>query len=123
MKIDWNVVVKIVVPISTLVLGKYLDQWLSRQPKLISYLGHASAFNVRSDPPFIVHTHSIVVRNAGRQTAHNVRVGHNTLPENYQLYPAIPHSVEGASDGINEIVLPQLVPGEQVTISYLYFPR
>ena len=122
MKINWDIVVKIIVPLGTLVLGKYLDRWFSKRPRLISYLGHTSAFAVRSNPPCTVHTHSIVVRNTGRETARNVRIGHNILPDNYQLHPAVPHTVEGVSDGIREIVIKQLVAGEQVTISYLYAP-
>lgn len=122
MKTNWDIVIKIIVPLGTLVLGKYLDRWFSKRPKLISYLGHTSAFAVRSNPPCTVHTHSIVVRNAGRETAHNVRIGHNILPDNYLLYPAVPHTVEGAPDAIKEIVISKLVPEEQITISYLYAP-
>ena len=106
----------------TLVLGKYLDRWLTKRPKLISYLGHASAFTLRGDNPATVHTHAIVVRNAGRVAATAVRIGHNILPDNYQLYPSVPHTVERVEGGIAEIVIPRLVPDEQVTISYLYFP-
>jgi hypothetical protein len=122
MKVDWDIVIKIIVPLGTLVLGKYLDRWLSKRPKLISYLGHSSAFIVRSTPPVNVHTHAIVVRNAGRATANQVRIGHYILPDNIQLYPSIPYTVERAQDGAAEIVIPKLVPDEQVTISYLYFP-
>ena len=122
MQINWDIVVKIIVPIGTLVLGKYLDRWFYRKPKLIYYLGHASAFALRGNPPGTVHTHSIVLRNAGRETACNVRVGHHILPDNYQLYPAVPHTTEGAPDGIKELVISRLVSGEQITISYLYPP-
>lgn len=122
MNIDWDIVIKIVVPLSTLVLGKYLDRWFTKRPKLIVWLGHSSAFNVRSHPPVNVHTHAIVVRNVGRETAHQVRIGHNVLPDNYQLFPAVPHTIERVGDGISEIVIPTLVPDEQVTVSYLYFP-
>lgn len=122
MKVNWDIVIKIVVPLGTLVLGKYLDRWLSKRPKLISYLGHTSAFNVRSNPPVTVHTHAIVVRNAGRKTANQVRIGHHIFPENYQIYPCVPHTVERTQGEAAEIVIPQLVPGEQVTVSYLYFP-
>lgn len=122
MNVNWDMVIRIVVPLGTLVLGKYLDRWFSKRPRLIVYLGHTSAFNVRSQPPVNVHTHAIVVRNVGRETANEVRIGHNVLPENYQLYPAVPHTVERTEGGIAEIVIPRLVPDEQVTVSYLYFP-
>jgi len=69
-----------------------------------------------------IHTHAIVVRNTGRETANQVRIGHNVLPDNYQLFPAVPHTIERTEDGIAEIVIPRLVPNEQVTVSYLYVP-
>jgi hypothetical protein len=122
MPLDPDIAVKITVPLTTLVLGKYLDRWLTKRPRLISYLGHASAFTLRSQTSTIIHTHAIVVRNAGRVAATNVRIGHNVLPDNFQLYPAVPHTVEHAVGGIAEIVIPRLVPEEQITISYLYAP-
>ena len=44
------------------------------------------------------------------------------MPEHFQLYPAIAHTVERNPGDIAEIIIPKLVPNEQVTISYLYFP-
>lgn len=122
MNVNWDTIIKIVVPLGTLVLGKYLDRWFTKRPKLIVWLGHSSAFNVRSQPPINVHTHAIVVRNAGRETANEVRIGHKVLPPNYQLFPAVPHTIERTEGGIAEIVIQRLVPGEQITVSYLYFP-
>lgn len=122
MNINWDLVAKVAIPLGTLVLGKYLDRWLAKRPKLVMYLGHASAFTIHGNNPSVIHTHSIVIRNAGRETANNVRVGHSVLPEHYQLYPAVPHSVVQVPDGLAEIVIPKMVPGEEVTISYLYFP-
>ena len=123
MKINWDLVIKIVIPIGTLILGKYFDRWFSKRPKLIVYLGHTSSFNVRTTQlPVVVHTHSIVVRNVGWETANNVRIGHYKLPDNYQLYPAIPHTIEHNDGQIAEIVITKLVADEQVTISYLYSP-
>ncbi len=103
-------------------MGRYLDRWFTKRPKLIVWLGHSTAFNVRSQPPVTVHTHAIVVRNTGRETANQVRIGHNVLPDNYQLFPAVPHTIERTDGGIAEIVIPRLVADEQVTVSYLYSP-
>jgi hypothetical protein len=61
------------------------------------------------------------VRNTGKKTAHNIRIGHNFLPA-FQIYPQLAHEVVKAEDGSAEIVIPTLVPGEQVSVSYLYFP-
>jgi hypothetical protein len=44
------------------------------------------------------------------------------LPEHFQLFPSIPHTVERNVGGIAEIIIPKLVPDEQITVSYLYFP-
>jgi len=121
MATDWDLVIKITVPLTTLVAGKYLDR-LERRPKLICYFGHSAAFTIRGDRPATVHTHALVVQNAGRMAATNVRIGHLQLPENYQIYPAVEHSVVRAPSGTAEIVIPKLVPSEQVTIYYLYFP-
>lgn len=122
MNINWDLVFKVIVPLFTLGLGKYLDSWLEKRPKLLIYLGHASAFTIRGNPGGAVHTHTVVVRNAGREAASNVRIGHHVLPDNYQIYPRVPHEVVRDPSGSAEIVIPKLVKDEEVTISYLYFP-
>jgi hypothetical protein len=123
MAIDWDLVIKIAVPLATLVLGRWLDQIFAKKPKLISYVGHVSSFTVQNQnqPPTVVNTHAIVIRNAGRVAANNVRIGHHTLPD-YQIFPAVPHNRLPLQNGGTELHIPKLVPGEQVTISYLYFP-
>ncbi len=60
MNINWDLVLKIVVPLATLGLGKYLDRWIEKKPRLLIYLGHASAFTIRGNPGGIVHTHAVV---------------------------------------------------------------
>jgi hypothetical protein len=62
------------------------------------------------------------VRNAGKRTARNVRLGHYYLPANFSVFPGIRHRVITFRGGGSEIVFPTLVPEEQVTITYLYFP-
>ncbi|PNG46570.1 hypothetical protein WDL1CHR_04886 [Variovorax sp. WDL1] len=74
-------------------------------------------------PMHAAHTHAVVVRNAGRQTAHNVRIDHNILPRSYTVYPPVRHTVSFPQQGDGaEILIPVLVAGEQVTLSYFYFP-
>ncbi len=72
--------------------------------------------------PMVVHTHGIVIRNVGRRSANDVRVRHHVLPVNFTVSPVVTHLVQDQPGGGAEIVIPTLVPGEQVTISYLYFP-
>lgn len=67
-----------------------------------------------------VGTHAVVVRNSGRLSAKNVRLGHKSLP-NYNIYPNTKYEVTSLPNGGKEIIFPILVPNEQITISYLYF--
>ena len=122
MDVDWNLAASIVLPISTLILGKYLDRWLTKRPKLVVYFGHTSAFTLRGQTTGVIHTHAIVIRNTGRETANNVRIGHNVLPNHYQLFPAVPYTVLQNPGATTEVVISKMVPDEQITVSYLYFP-
>jgi hypothetical protein len=119
---DIDLSLRIVIPLSALILGKYLDRWLTKRPKLISYLGHTSVLTLKGEVPITIHTHSIVVRNAGRVATNNIRIGHYILPQDFQLIPPIHHLVEQEAGDIAEIVIPKLVPDEQITITYLYLP-
>lgn len=69
----------------------------------------------------LTHTHAIVVRNVGKKTAHNVRIGHARFPPGFSIHP--PQNHELAWFGVSaELIIPTLVSQEQITISYLYFP-
>ena len=63
----------------------------------------------------------MILRNTGRQNATNVRVHHAILTD-FNIWPQLVYHVEVLQDGSKDIVIPNLVPGEQITISYLYFP-
>jgi hypothetical protein len=104
------------------VLGVILGAWLDRtfqQPKLFYYLGHVSAFRVtQANPPLTIHTHSMIIRNAGRAVAHNVRLAHTILPVHVNIDPPREYNITPQ----NEVCLPLMVPGDLITVSYLYFP-
>lgn len=121
MDIDIDVVGKLLAPILTAIVGFFVKIYFEARPKLITYLVHASAIPLEDEKNTNVNTHSIVVRNSGKRTAHNVRVGHNFLPA-FQIHPQLAHEVVRGSNNSAEIVIPTLVPGEQINISYLYFP-
>jgi hypothetical protein len=68
----------------------------------------------------------MIIRNAGKLAAHNVRVPHNgklaaanihvsVLPQNH-------YEVRSLPTGGEELLFPILPPKETLTISYLYFP-
>jgi len=123
MAIDWGVVATIAAPISALFVGVWINRRFESRPVLISYFGHVAAFRTTppSGPPIIVHTHAVVLRNVGRRSATNVRLRHNVLPD-FIIWPEVQHHIEDLSGGVREIVIPTLVPGEQISVSYLYFP-
>lgn len=120
MQIDWDLFARIAVPFLTLFIGIAVNRVIERRPRLVTYLAHSSAITVPTEQPMTVHTHSIVVRNAGRSVALNVRLGHNALPA-FSVYPPQQYEVNELQGG-QEIVIPKLVPKEQITVAYLYFP-
>lgn len=123
MTIDWTAVATITAPILGLFVGVWVNRKFESRPILISYFGHISAF--RSTPPngqaIQVHTHAVVLRNTGRRSATNIRLHHTVLPD-FSIWPSVLHRTEDLPDGTRDIVIPTLVPGEEVTVSYLYFP-
>ncbi|MHB8413778.1 MAG: hypothetical protein ACYDAZ_09070 [Thermoplasmataceae archaeon] len=120
MHLDPDTIAKVVSPILTLILGPLVTRYTQDRVRLISFIGHISAFKLRNNTD--VYTHSVIVRNTGRKAAHNVRLTHRVLPPDVTVYPPIQYSVETNPAGHSDIVIPVLVPGEQVTVSYLYFP-
>lgn len=119
---DYEVLAKIISPLLTAIVVAIVKKYMEAKPKLLNYLIHASAIPLNDQANTIVNTHSIVVRNSGKKTANNVRIGHNYLPQGFQVFPMVQYEVIKAENGSAEIVIPNLVPNEQVTISYLYFP-
>lgn len=123
MAIDWNVVATIAAPVIALFVGIWVNRRFESRPVLISYFSHVSVFRYTPSggQPLQVNTHSVVLRNTGRQSATNVRLHHVNLPE-FNIWPTVVHNIETLPDGSQDIVIPTLVPGEEITISYLYFP-
>lgn len=119
---DLDVIAKLLAPVITAIVGFLTKKYFEAKPKLITYLVHTSAIPLHDDKNTNINTHSIVVRNAGKKTAHNVRIGHNYLPQSFQLYPQLAHEIIRGDNGVAEILIPTLVPDEQINISYLYFP-
>ena len=123
MTIDWNIVATIAAPLIALLVGAALNRAIEGRSRLISYLGHASAHHIELEDgtPLDIHTHSIVLKNAGRRPARNVRLTHAVLP-NFNVYPGVDFNIEKLPSGDIDIVLPVLVSQQEITISYLYHP-
>jgi hypothetical protein len=115
MHFDWIKIIALAMPIITIIINQIIE----RRPHLVSYLGHLSFFPVKEANSFL-STHSIILKNTGRKSAINVRVGHYNLPDNYVVVPPTKFTIEPLSNDGREIVFPIIVPKEEITISYLY---
>jgi hypothetical protein len=104
MTYDIEIIAKIASPIITLLLAAIIKHYTERRSKLVSFVGHISSFKLRDENQTPVFTHSIVVRNAGRKSAVNVRIGHNFLPPNIQVSPSVKYTVE-ENPSLNFLIL------------------
>jgi hypothetical protein len=123
MDVNWDLLVKVAVPIITLFLGVIINRLLENKEKLVAHLGHAASHrldNKDDKPQVTVNTHSVILRNNGSKSARNIRLGHNQLP-NLNVFPDIDYEVKDLPGGGKEIVFPVLTPKKEVTISYLYY--
>ena len=123
MTIDWNFIATIVSPLIALLFGVWVNRKFENRANLIAHYGHIAAFvsKTESGESFKVHTHAVVLRNTGRKNATNIRLHHRYLPD-FNIYPSLMYHEELLPDGSRDIVIPSLIPGKQITISYLYFP-
>lgn len=122
MNFDPEIIAKVGGPTLSAVVVGLIKHYAEARSRIISYIGHASSFVVQGDQQIVINTHAVVVQNAGRKAATNVRLSHAVLPVNITVFPPINYLIERNPEGSGEIVFPVLVPKEQVTVSYLYFP-
>ncbi len=120
MEIDWNLVALLTGPILGAVVWAIAARIIERRTKLVCFYGHVSTFSPSGQGA--LNAHSVVVRNADKLPAHNVRLGHNVLPELFSMFPPCAHEVQPFQEGGAEICVPTLAPGDQLTVSYLYPP-
>ncbi len=119
---DWTIFARYAAPIIALVIGAFLNRRLERRPKLNAYLLHTSSVLMKNlENPIRVNMHTVVFSNAGREKATNVRLGHSYLPE-FSLYPDVPYTIEALKEGHVDILLPTVIPGEQITVQLSVLP-
>ena len=121
--VDWQLLTKVAVPILTLFIGVWVNQRLEKRPKLLSHWGHVSSFHYQKEDgnTGIINTHSVVIRNVGRRAATNVRLSHYVLPD-FNIWPPVEYQLKEVPNSGKDIVIPTVIPNQQLTISYLYFP-
>ena len=121
--VNWEILATIAAPILALFIGVWVNRRFESRAVLLSHWGHVSSFNYRQadGSTGIVNTHSVVIRNAGRRPATNVRLSHSYLPD-FNIWPPVQYQLENVQSSGQDIVIPKVVPNQQLTISYLYFP-
>jgi hypothetical protein len=128
MVIDFSLFGRIAVPLVTTVLGMLIGRAIERRPRVVVFYGHVGAFQLQPSgqyPGGGVHTHSVVIKNTGKLAARNVRLPHPLAlkpPLNFSVYPPTEFTRTPLAGGGEQITFPVLVPGQEVTVSYLYFP-
>jgi len=122
--IDYALWMQIGLPLATAALGGWAVHAFERRAKLIVYYGHAARHRARlkDQDDITINTHTTVLQNSGSKSAEKVRIFHALLPTNYEVQPATRHQVITHDDDSGEIEIERIDPGEQYTISYLYFP-
>jgi len=114
---DVRLFIEILALFGSSILTWYLTKKFERKPRLIA--GTTRAAHIRIDKEQILSNHTLIVRNDGNKEAKNVQIIHLNLPDLYQVLPAVPYTVEDMKDG-KAIVFSSLVPGEEITICYMY---
>ncbi|HSW75795.1 MAG TPA: hypothetical protein VLG50_02025 [Candidatus Saccharimonadales bacterium] len=110
-----------------IVIGIFLNRFFESKSKLIAYFSHVGAGQVRinNDSPVVpINTHSIVVYNAGRKPAVNVRVGHHPFVRDVQnmvaVFPPQQFRTETVTNAGEEMVFDRILPRRSITITYIY---
>lgn len=126
MTADLEALLKLLSPLLIALISFALKRHFEEKPKLITYIIHADAVSVGGDAnssESIVNTHVVVVRNAGKKAAKNVRIGHYELPPGFKVSPPLAYSIARPPTGkAAEILIPTLSPNDQVVITYMYLP-
>lgn len=121
---NWGLWAPIAAVLVAALLGAWAQRRAERRPRLLAYKSNIGAFKQGADVDgneSWVYTHSVVVRNVGGKPANEVRIGHQGTPA-FHLYPNVAYRTEELPDGGFEIILPAMVPNEEVSVYYLYAP-
>lgn len=126
---DLSLVWRVAEPIIGGVALNLILRAIERRARVVVYYGHVGEFQIQPtqhNTAFGVHTHSVVIRNAGRLPARNIRVPHRLSLKgatvNVSVYPPTSYTQTMLPNGADEFLFPTLGPGQEITIFYLYYP-
>jgi hypothetical protein len=131
MAFDFSLAANIAEKIILLAVGAVGTWIFERRARLTVFFAHVGELRMTPPPqqqlqPMTVHTHTIVIRNAGRLAAHNIRVPHQRslaqMGVHFSVERGVDFKMQNLPGGEEEFLFPILAPKQQVTIGYLYFP-
>lgn len=99
------------------VISVRIALWCQRKARVVCYLGQAAQFRLKDTE---IATHSLVIVNKGKIPAKNLQIAHMQLPDFNVNPPGIVWEKRKLDNGLMIIEFPNFVPGQQVTIAYLY---
>ena len=59
MNFDPEVIAKVAGPALSLVVGGLLKHYTEARSKVVSFIGHTSAFTIQDENPAVIHTHTV----------------------------------------------------------------
>jgi hypothetical protein len=120
--LDWNLIAIYSSPILSGIILFLIKKHYEGEVRLVASYIHASAVpisNSTNEKPTSVGVHVLVLKNQGKLSATDVRLGHNFLPA-FSIYPSTDYTTKKLDDHSYEIIIKIIVPKEQLTITYVY---
>ena len=121
---DIDLIAKVAAPLVSLIVAAVIKALLEGRSRLVAYVGHVAAFRMEDaeGAQLQAHSHNVVLQNSGKKSATNVRVPHGVARAavNIHMHPPVHYTIEENPAGNFQILIPNLAPKEQITISYLY---
>lgn len=121
---DYMSVVTVVAPIVAAVGGYFGKRALDLKPRVVAFMASANSvvMGKGTDTETTIHSHVLIIRNDGGLAARDVRITHDIFPPGLSVYPGIEYRAFENPQGQTELQFPLLAPGQQVSVSYMYFP-
>ena len=122
--IDLMQVVTVVAPIIAGAAGYFGKRALDQRPRIVWFMASANSVTLGKggQQPVQINSHVVVIRNDGNLAAKDVRVRHDVFPPDFSVYPGIDYAPKTNPEGFTELHFPLIAPGQQINISYMYFP-
>jgi len=121
---DYMSVVTAVAPIATVVVGYFGKRALDLKPRVVAFMASANSVVMGKglETETTINSHVLIIRNDGGLAARNVRITHDHFPPNISVYPGVEYVPFENPQGFTELQFPLLAPGQQISVSYMYFP-